>query len=85
MTAHRFSGKRNWRGRDLQHIRADGLDYLCCGAGSEVRPVKAVQGTQFCISRSGFALVQLIGGQVAVEFRDYAGEKLYAAPLRQMA
>lgn len=82
---HRVTAYINGHDHDLQHIRADGLNYLCCGAGSEVRPVKAVQGTQFCISRSGFALVQLIGGQVAVEFRDYAGEKLYAAPLRQMA
>jgi len=82
---HGVTAYINGHDHDLQHIRADGLDYLCCGAGSEVRPVTAVQGTQFCISRSGFALVKLAAGQIGVEFRDYAGENLYAAALGRKA
>ncbi|MBW8745644.1 MAG: metallophosphoesterase [Sphingomonas sp.] len=75
----------NGHDHDLQHIRADGLDYLCCGAGSEVRPVKRVAGTQFCAAQSGFALLTLAGSELAAEFRDYTGQRLYAAPLRQGA
>ena len=82
---NRVTAYINGHDHDLQHIRADGLDYLCCGAGSEVRPVKAVQGTQFCTSRSGFALVQLTGAQLNAEFRDYEGQKLYMAALGQKA
>lgn len=82
---HRVAAYINGHDHDLQHIRADGLDYLCCGAGSEVRPVSAVAGTQFCISRSGFAHVQVDGGRIAAEFRDYTGQKLYGAALAQTA
>lgn len=80
---HRVTAYVNGHDHDLQHIRADGLDYLCCGAGSEVRPVSVVPGTLFCASRSGFAHVQLDGGRVAAEFRDYTGQKLYAASFAQ--
>jgi len=82
---HRVALYINGHDHDLQHIRADGLDYLCCGAGSEVRPVKAVAGTQFCVARSGFALLHLAGGQLAAEFHDYTGQRLYAAQLRRGA
>jgi len=40
-----------------------------------------VRGTLFCASRSGFAHVRLDGGHLAAEFRDFAGQKLYAASL----
>ena len=49
----------NGHDHDLQHISDGGVDYICCGAGSEVRPVKAVKGTKFCLSRSGFAALTL--------------------------
>lgn len=82
---HRVTAYINGHDHDLQHIRADGLDYLCCGAGSEVRPVSAVRGTQFCAARSGFALFRLADGALTVEFVDYTGGKLYAARLGQPA
>ena len=78
---HRVAAYINGHDHDLQHICTDGLDYLSCGAGSEVRPVSAVRGTLFCASRSGFAHVRLDGGHLAAEFRDFAGQKLYAASL----
>lgn len=78
---HRVTAYVNGHDHDLQHIKADGFDYLCCGAGSEVRPVKAVEGTQYCISRSGFALVQVAGSRIDAEFRDFAGQKLYRGRL----
>lgn len=82
---HGVSVYINGHDHDLQHIRADGLDYLCCGAGSEVRPVKQVAGTRFCVARSGFALLQLSAGRVTVAFRDYTNQTLYTSPLGQKA
>ncbi len=67
----------NGHDHDLQHIRRDGVDYLCCGAGSEVRPVQAVQGTLYCAQRSGFAALRSEPDALRVEFLDSTGAKLY--------
>lgn len=66
---------------DLQHIQRDGVDYICTGAGSEVRPVKAVQGTRFCLSRSGFSVYRLTPEALEVEFRDHLGASVYKAAI----
>jgi acid phosphatase len=66
---------------DLQHIRRGGVDYVCCGAGSEVRPVEAVDGTLFCAARSGFAVFRSEAAALTLEFRDYTGKSLYRAPI----
>lgn len=75
----------NGHDHDMQHIRRDGLDYVCCGAGSQVRPVSEVQGTQFCLSRSGFAAFAIVQGQLALAFRDYTGAEVYRAELGSSA
>jgi acid phosphatase len=62
---------------DLQHIETDGLHYIGCGAGSEVRPVSAVKGTKFCQSRSGFAAVTVSDSGLSLEFKDFTGASLY--------
>jgi tartrate-resistant acid phosphatase type 5 len=67
----------NGHDHDLQHIRRGGVDYLCCGAGSEVRPVQAVTGTLFCAARSGFAALRSSPDSLSVEFRDFTGAILY--------
>jgi acid phosphatase len=67
----------NGHDHDLQHIRRGGVDYLCCGAGSEVRPVQAVTGTLFCTARSGFAAVRSSPDSLSLEFRDFTGAILY--------
>ena len=64
---------------DLQHIQTDGLHYIGCGAGSEVRPVSAVNGTKFCKSRSGFAAMSVSNSGLALEFTDFTGASLYRA------
>jgi len=69
----------NGHDHDLQHIRRGSVDYLCCGAGSEVRPVKAIDGTLFCAARSGFAALRCEPAALTVEFRDYTGATLYRA------
>jgi tartrate-resistant acid phosphatase type 5 len=67
----------NGHDHDLQHIRRGGVDYLCCGAGSEVRPVQAVEGTLYCAARSGFAVLRSSLDSLSVEFRDFTGVTLY--------
>jgi tartrate-resistant acid phosphatase type 5 len=67
----------NGHDHDLQHIRKGGVDYLCCGAGSEVRPVQAVEGTLYCAARSGFAAIRSSLDSLSVEFRDFTGATLY--------
>ena len=73
----------NGHDHDLQHIERDGLHYILCGAGSEVRPVKPVEGTRFCAARSGFAVISINGDRLSVEFRDYAGASLYRTTIAQ--
>ena len=71
----------NGHDHDLQHIVRDGLNVVCTGAGSEIRPVTAVAGTQFCVARSGFSIISLSGSRLHLEFRDYTGATLYRAEL----
>jgi tartrate-resistant acid phosphatase type 5 len=77
----------NGHDHDLQHIRRGGVDYVCCGAGSEVRPVQSIEGTLFCASRSGFAAMRSDPDALTFEFRDFTGASLYrsAVPRRSTA
>jgi len=81
LKAHRVTAYVNGHDHDLQHIVRDGIDCVCTGAGSEVRPVSRVDGTRFCVARSGFSLITVRGGQAQVEFYDYAGASLYRGDL----
>jgi acid phosphatase len=78
---HRVQAYINGHDHDLQHIRRGGVDYLCCGAGSEVRPVQAVDGTLFCAARSGFAAMRSDRDSLSLEFRDFTGVSLYRAEI----
>jgi tartrate-resistant acid phosphatase type 5 len=71
----------NGHDHDLQHIRRSGVDYLCCGAGSEVRPVQPIEGTLFCLSRSGFAVMTSSATALDLEFHDYTGATVYQATI----
>ena len=62
---------------DLQHIVRDGMNYILTGAGSEVRPVREVDGTRFCAAVSGFSAFHLNTEALTVEFLDYNGVSLY--------
>lgn len=74
---HRVQAYIAGHDHDMQHIVDNGVDYILCGAGSEVRPVASVKGTQFCLSRSGFAAISLDADALALEFRDYTGKPVY--------
>jgi acid phosphatase len=80
---HRVQAYIHGHDHDLQHIRRSGIDYLCCGAGSEVRPVRAIDGTLFCQARSGFAAFHSESSALTFEFRDYEGKVLYQAAIPQ--
>ncbi len=71
----------NGHDHDLQHIVRDGMNFVCSGAGSEARPVNAISGTRFCISRPGFAILSVGASGLGLEFRDYAGATCYQAAL----
>ena len=71
----------NGHDHDLQHIYRDGIHYLCCGGGSEGRPVNAVNGTRFGVGQSGFATVGLAADALHVEFIDFSGMRIYEAKI----
>lgn len=81
LQTHRVTAYINGHDHDLQHIARGGIDFICTGAGSEVRPVATVAGTRFCIARSGFSILTVRDDQVHLEFRDYTGASLYRAAL----
>ncbi len=80
---HRVRAYINGHDHDLQHIRRDGMEYIGCGAGSEARPVQAVDGTLFCAARSGFAALISRPDSLSIEFHDLSGARLYHAQVAQ--
>ena len=78
---HGVTAYINGHDHDLQHIVRDGMSFVCSGAGSEVRPVYAIPGTRFCVSRSGFSILSLGDDGLWLEFRDYTGASLYRSAL----
>ena len=71
----------NGHDHDLQHIHRGGVDYIGCGGGFEGRPVHAVDGTRFCLARSGFAAIKLDTDMMQLEFRDYLGKNVYTTEI----
>jgi tartrate-resistant acid phosphatase type 5 len=82
---HRVQAYINGHDHDLQHIRRRGVDYICCGAGSEVRPVQAIEGTLFCQAQSGFAAMRSDLEALTLEFRDFTGTSVYRAAIPRQA
>ncbi|MGA9659946.1 MAG: tartrate-resistant acid phosphatase type 5 family protein [Asticcacaulis sp.] len=78
---HRVVAYVNGHDHDLQHIVRDEMHFICSGAGAESRPVHAITGTHFCLSRSGFALLSLDEQGLSLEFRDYKGKTPYQTRL----
>lgn len=71
----------NGHEHDLQHLRVGAVDYICSGAGSEVRPTGRIEGTRFALSRSGFAVVKVGQEALDLEFRDYTGAPVYRSAI----
>ena len=64
---------------DLQHLAADGLQYVISGAGSECRATGATEHTRFSQASLGFAAVELCHSRLVLRFYDAAGRPLYRA------
>jgi tartrate-resistant acid phosphatase type 5 len=75
----------NGHDHDLQHVRRGGVNYIGSGAGSEVRPVAAIEGTRFCASVSGFAVMRLDPEKLDLRFRDFTGASIYHAKISRQA
>lgn len=73
----------NGHEHDLQHLRVGSVDYICTGAGSEVRPTGKIDSTLFAMSRSGFATFKLDHAALRLEFRDFTGASIYAAAIER--
>lgn len=73
----------NGHEHDLQHIRVGSVDYICTGAGSEVRPTGRIDGTRFALSRSGFAVINVGVEAIDLEFRDYTGAPVYRTAIER--
>ncbi len=71
----------NGHDHDLQDIERDGIAYVCTGAGSEVRPVKAIDGTRFCVAQSGFSVITVTTDALYLEFRNYRGQTVYRSQI----
>ncbi|MFT4027790.1 MAG: tartrate-resistant acid phosphatase type 5 family protein [Novosphingobium sp.] len=70
---------------DMQHIVRDGLHHIGTGCGSQIRPVSAIEGTQWCLSSSGFARLQVEHEMLGLEFRDQSGRQVYRARIGRVA
>jgi len=67
---------------DLQHHDdGSGVQYFVSGAGSEVRPVDAMEHTKFAKSVSGFATVVASSKRLDVHFIDTSGALLYSTAI----
>jgi len=53
------------------------MNFVCSGAGSEVRPTGNVEGTKFALSRSGFATFAVGRDALDLDMRDYTGASVY--------
>jgi acid phosphatase len=65
----------------LQHIRRDGVDYVCTGAGASAGWVLPQAGMRFRGAHAGFAAFTLDAAGLALEFRNDANTPVYAARL----
>lgn len=66
---------------DMQHIVKDGLHHIGTGCGSQIRPVKQIDGTRWCLSSSGFARLEVSQDMLDLEFRDLYRHQVYAAKI----
>lgn len=64
---------------NFQHIKqsGSGVDYIVNTAGSLARPVKAIDGTQFCAGVEGFSIFSMSKSEMNIDFRDFRGKSIY--------
>lgn len=84
LETHGVQACLNGHDHDLQHVRRGPVDYIGTGAGSAVRAVRPIEGTRFCLARSGFALFSLGADTLTLEFRDFTGASVYRTALPRL-
>jgi len=62
---------------DLQHLVADGLDYVVCGVGAEHRETGWRNASRCSVSTLGFSTVSLTVNRLCIEFYNAQGQRLY--------
>lgn len=67
---------------DLQHLEADGVDYVVCGAGAEWRETGWRDLSRCSVSTLGFSAVSLTADRLHIEFYNAQGQRLYDAGKR---
>jgi acid phosphatase len=82
LKAHGVQAYINGHDHDMQHIQRGGLNCIGSGAGSSVRPVRAIEGTRFCASVSGFAALSVSPEKLSLQFRDFTGATIYHTGLQ---
>ena len=65
---------------NFQHIQQPNspVNYFVNSSASEARPVKAVEGTQFCSDKSGFALCSVADNKLTISYMDALGTCIYS-------
>ena len=63
----------------LQHIKPKGhlTHHIISGAGSEVRHVEDIEGTNFADSKTGIMVISILNNEMLVQAVDYKGNVLY--------
>ena len=64
---------------NFQHIRmaGDNIDYLVNSSASLSRPVKPIEGTQFCSPDEGFAVLSVNKKALTLSLINYEGKIIY--------
>jgi len=68
----------NGHDHDLQHLVAENMNFICTGAGSQVRATESIEYTRFAKADSGFTSVSLAAAKMVVRMVDNTGRELYA-------
>lgn len=78
---YRIHAYVNGHDHDLEHLRENGVHYICSGSGSEARGIDPVPQSQFAYAATGFASCTVAGDEFRLRFHDSAGRSVYEALL----
>jgi acid phosphatase len=85
LQAHRVQAYICGHEHDLQHLVADGIDYIVCGAGAEWRETGWRDNSRCSVSTLGFSAVSLTANRLHIEFYNAQGQRLYDTAKRLYA
>jgi acid phosphatase len=74
---HRVPLYLHGHNHNLQHVRSDGMDHVCAGAGSQNDDPCADDGGDFCALKPGFVACALNRDSLRIGYRDADGAELH--------